>query len=91
MKRRTLLIFAALLVGVVAPPFTIGGFGNPNFPLQIFTAGTLAGDCATCATQVCENTVHRSRALSLPMLCHSLGIGNGLFHKGGGVAYIAAV
>ncbi|KAJ1483298.1 hypothetical protein T484DRAFT_1801003 [Baffinella frigidus] len=60
MKRAgTLLLFSfalfSLLVGVVAPPFTLGMVSSPGpFPTGT-TAGTpgstLPGDCSACATQ----------------------------------------
>ena len=73
MKR--LLLFAALLAGVVAPPFTIGGFTFPNFPVQVFkgintVAGTIADDCSACATQVSYTFAPQSATLSSPDYPH---------------------
>ena len=69
MKR--LLLFATLLAGVVAPPFTIGGLTLPNLPVQVFNgintvAGTIADDCSACATQVSYSFAPQSEVLSLP-------------------------
>ena len=68
MKR--LLLFAALLAGVVTPPFTIGGLQPPITGPN--TIATIADDCSACATQV-------SSSFAPQILSSSVSVDLGVF------------